>query len=411
MVETMRYIDFVDLNYMPSNDDVICDFHVEPFGTGLKEAAGGVAAESSIGTWTELTTMRRYVEKLHATTFRIEGNEVKIAYPIQLFEPGNMANILSSIAGNVFGLRALKNLRLNDIQLPRRLVRSFPGPKYGISGVRRLLGVKDRPLVGTIIKPKLGLRTKDHAKVAYEAWAGGCDIVKDDENLSSQTFNPFKRRLVETLACRDKAEKETGEKKVYMINVTAETDEMIRRAKFLEQHGGEYAMVDILTCGFSALQTLRNRDLDLILHAHRAGHAAFTKNSHHGINMRVIAKVARVIGVDQLHVGTVVGKMFETREEVVGNCGVLKNELYGLKAVLPVASGGLHPRLVPSLAKIFGRDFVIQAGGGIHGHEDGTFSGAKAMRQAVDAVMKRVSLQKYAESHEELKKSLKTWRR
>lgn len=406
----MRYIDFVNLNYRPNVDDVICDFHLEPLGMPLKEAAGGVAAESSIGTWTELTTMRRYVEKLHATTFQIEGNEIRIAYPIQLFEPGNMANILSSIAGNVFGLRAIKNLRLNDVQLPRRLVKSFHGPKYGVAGVRRLLRVKDRPLVGTIIKPKLGLKTKDHAEVAYEAWAGGCDIVKDDENLSNQTFNPFKRRLLETLRCRDKAEKETGEKKVYMVNVTAETNEMIRRAKFVEQNGGEYAMIDILTCGFSALQTLRNRDFNLVLHAHRAGHATFTKSHYHGINMLVIAKLVRIIGVDQLHVGTVVGKMYETKDEVIENCKALRSELYGLKTVLPVASGGLHPGLVPSLFKIFGRDFVIQAGGGIHGHVDGTFSGAKAMRQAVDAVIKGIPLQEYAESHEELKKSLETWR-
>ena len=406
----MRYIDFVNLDYKPEVDDVICDFHVEPLGIELDEAAGGVAAESSIGTWTELTTMKRYVEKLHATVFQIQGNDVKIAYPIQLFERGNMANILSSVAGNVFGLKALENLRLNDIHLPRKLARSFHGPKYGIAGVRRLLRVRDRPLVGTIIKPKLGLRTADHAKVAYEAWAGGCDIVKDDENLSSQGFNPFKRRVVETLRLRDKAERETGEKKVYMVNVTAETEEMIRRAKFVERNGGEYVMVDILTCGFSALQTLRNKDFDLIMHAHRAGHAAFTKNPRHGINMKVIARLARIIGVDQLHVGTVVGKMHETKEEVLDNCRVLQDDLYGLKPVLPVASGGLHPGLVPSLYDIFGKDFVIQAGGGIHGHEDGTLSGARAMRQAVDASMKGVSLQEYAESHEELKKSLRTWR-
>jgi ribulose-bisphosphate carboxylase large chain len=405
----MRYIDFVNLSYRPKNDDVICDFHLEPLGMGLKEAAGGVAAESSIGTWTELTTMRRYVEKLHATTFAIKGNEIRIAYPVELFEPGNMPNILSSIAGNVFGLRALKNLRLNNVQFPRRLVKSFHGPKYGIAGIRRLLRIRDRPLVGTIIKPKLGLRTRDHAEVAYEAWAGGCDLVKDDENLSSQKFNPFRQRLTKTLRSRDKAERETGERKMYMVNVTAETDEMIRRARFVEQNGGEYAMVDILTCGFSALQTLRNRDLNLVLHAHRAGHAAFTKNPNHGINMRVIASVARIIGVDQLHVGTVVGKMYETRQEVIENCNALKSELFGMKTALPVASGGLHPRLVPALIKLFGKDFAIQAGGGIHGHDDGTFSGAKAMRQAVDATIKRIPLQEYAESHEELRKSLQTW--
>jgi ribulose-bisphosphate carboxylase large chain len=405
----LKYVDFVDQSYKPKTTDLLCDFYVEPEGISLMEAAGGVAAESSVGTWTELTTIKPYVEKLAARVFSIKGNNIQIAYPIELFEPGNMPNILSSVAGNVFGLRALRNLRLNDVILPRELVQSFKGPKYGIDGIRELLGVKDRPLVGTIIKPKLGLKTKDHAKVAYDAWVGGCDVVKDDENLSSQRFNPFDDRVVETLEMRDRAEEETGEKKVYMVNITSETEEMLKRAQFVKDHGGRYLMIDILTCGFSALQTLREHNFGLVIHAHRAGHAAFTKNPLHGVSMKVIAKVARIIGVDQLHVGTVVGKMSETREEVKENCEALKTELYGIKEVLPVASGGLYPGLVPALMGFFGKDFVIQAGGGIHGHTDGTVSGAKAMRQAVDATLQGVSLKEYALTHKELQEALNIW--
>jgi ribulose-bisphosphate carboxylase large chain len=375
----------------------------------MNEAVGAVGAESSIGTWTELTTVKPYVERLAAHVFTIEGNKVRIAYPSELFEPGNMPNILSSVAGNIFGLRTLKNLRLIDIQFPPELMKSFKGPKYGVKGIRKLLKVYDRPLVGTIIKPKLGLKTADHAKVAYDAWSGGCDIVKDDENLSSQRFNPFEERLTKTLESRDRAQEETGEKKVYMVNVTAETREMLRRAELVLEHGGEYVMIDILTCGFAALQTFREQDFDLVIHAHRAGHAAFTKSSRHGISMRVIAEAARMVGVDQLHVGTVVGKMFETREEVEENCEALKMTMNGLKPVLPVASGGLHPGLVPALIKILGKDLVIQAGGGIHGHRDGTVSGAKAMRQAVDATLQGITLTQYAAKHNELKAALEIW--
>jgi len=405
----LRYIDFVNLDYTPKETDVVCTFRIEPAGISMKEAAGGVAAESSVGTWTELTTVKPYIDKLAARVFNIEGNIAKIAYPQELFEPGNMPNILSSIAGNVFGLRALENLRLIDIDFPSKLVKSFKGPKFGIEGIRRLLKVYDRPLVGTIIKPKLGLKTADHAKVAYEGWIGGCDIVKDDENLSSQSFNPFEERVAKTLEARDRAEKETGEKKVYMVNITAETEQMLKRAELVLDHGGEYVMVDILTCGFAALQTLRNQDFKLVIHAHRAGHAAFTKNPKHGISMKVIAKVARMIGVDQLHVGTVVGKMFETKDEVRENCEALKTEMSGLKPVLPVASGGLHPGLVPSLMELFGKDFVIQAGGGIHGHSGGTVAGAKAMRQAVDATLQGVPLKEYGRTHKELETALRIW--
>jgi ribulose-bisphosphate carboxylase large chain len=405
----LRYVDFVDLSYKPKTTDLICDFYVEPEGISLKEAAGGVAAESSVGTWTELTTIKPYVEKLAARVFSIAGNNFRVAYSRELFESDNMPNILSSVAGNVFGLRALKNLRLNDIHFPNELVRSFKGPKYGISGIRKLLNVHDRPFVGTIIKPKLGLKTADHAKVAYDAWVGGCDIVKDDENLSNQSFNPFNDRIEATLEMRDRAEKETGEKKVYMANITAETEEMLKRAQFVKDHGGRYVMIDILTCGFSALQTLRDHDFGLVIHAHRAGHAAFTKNPKHGISMKVIVKIVRIIGVDQLHVGTVVGKMSETKEEVSENREACTTELGGLKKVLPVASGGLYPGLVPALMKFFGNDFVIQAGGGIHGHPDGTVFGAMAMRQAVDATLQGVSLKEYAKNHNELQEALNIW--
>ena len=194
-----------------------------------------------------------------------------------------------------------------------------------------------------------------------------------------------------------------------MANVTAETETMLKRAQFIKDHGGKYLMVDILTCGFSALQTLRDHNFGLVIHAHRAGHAAFTKNPKHGISMKVLAKVVRIIGVDQLHIGTVIGKMSETKKEVLENLEAVTSELGGLKKVLPVASGGLYPGLVPDLMKFFGNDFVIQAGGGIHGHTDGTISGAKAMRQAVDATLQKVSLKEFSKNHKELQEALKIW--
>lgn len=400
----MKYTDYVDTDYKPKRSDLVCDFYVEPLRASIKEAAGAVAAESSIGTWTEIGA-KKYVTKLAAKVFEMRGSKIRVAYPIELFEPRNMPNILSSVAGNVFGMKIVKNLRLNDIKIPEKLARSFKGPKHGIKGIRKLLCIKKRPLVGTIIKPKLGLNTDDHAQKAFDAWFGGCDIVKDDENLASQKFNQFKRRLEKTLSMREKAERMTGERKVYMINVTAETKEMLRRAKLVKRCGGEYVMVDIITVGWSALQTLREQDLGLVLHAHRAGHAALTKNPEHGISMKVIAKISRIIGIDQLHVGTVVGKMSETREEVLENCSAIKDRMYGIKPCLPVASGGLHAGMVPELVRIFGNDFVIQAGGGIHSL--GTVAGAKSMRQALEAAMRGIPLKEYAKSHKELGIALK----
>lgn len=419
----MKYEDYVDLSYKPSKKDLICEFYLESQGHhDLRRTAGGVASESSIGTWTETVTTKKYMQNLAATVFSMKkinnkAANIKIAYPNDLFELGNMPNIMSSIAGNVFGMKDIANLRLNDIIFPENIVKSFKGPKYGIDGIRKILSVKDRPLIsvktrpliGTIVKPKLGLNTHDHALVAYKAWLGGCDIVKDDENLSSQKFNKFEARLKETVKLKEKAEKETGEKKIYMINVTAETKEMLRRAKLTQDYGNEYVMVDIITTGWSALQTLRNENLNLVLHAHRAGHAAFDKNVKHGINMKVIARLTRMIGLDQLHIGTAVGKMFETHEEVLENRKALVEPFYGLKKVMPVASGGLQPLMIPELYKIFGKDVILQFGGGIHGHPLGTLAGAKAARQALEATMQGKSLGAYAKAkgYIELKAALR----
>ncbi|MCD4740125.1 type III ribulose-bisphosphate carboxylase [archaeon] len=409
---------FIDLTYQPSKTDLVALFRVEPaFGVEMDEACGAVAAESSVGTWTKVSTSTKKIMDKRARVFEINGKYCKIAYPSELFEGGNMPQILSSVAGNIFGMNVVENLRLEDIHFPPKLDKTFPGPKYGIPGIRKILKVKKRPLVGTIVKPKIGLDWKEHAKIAYEAWIGGCDIVKDDENLTSQVFNPFEKRVIETLRMRDKAEKETGEKKVYMPNISAETIEMLDRGEFVKDHGGRYIMVDIITCGWSGLQTVREANLGII-HAHRAMHAAITRNKTHGVSMLTVAKCARMVGVDQLHIGTAVGKMDGGVQEVEaidreielsfirekGASHLLAEEWGKMKPVFAVASGGVHPGMIPKIMKIMGNDVIIQLGGGIHGHPKGTRAGAKAARAAVESTVARFPLDqvKVPELHEAL---------
>ena len=404
-------MEYIDLDHNP-RDEVICRFYVEPNNISLEDACSHIAGESSIGTWTELSTMKPEIAgklKPHVYSLDQESGLVDISYPVDLFEPGNMPQILSSIAGNIYGMKAVENLRLVDFSFPSSLAESFMGPRYGIEGVREILGVVDRPLIGTIVKPKVGLSSREHSEVAYNSWVGGCDIVKDDENLTNQEFNPFQDRIIATLEARDAAQDETGERKIYMPNVTAESNEMTERAEFVKGEGGRYVMVDIVTSGFSAVQTLRGLDSDLVLHAHRAMHAALTRNKRHGLSMKALAKMARFVGVDQLHIGTVVGKMEGDREEVEDIKNAITEELYGIKPVFPVCSGGLHPGSISELVSILGQDIIIQAGGGVHGHPDGTKAGAKALRQSLDAVMQKVSLKEYALSHPELSRALEKW--
>ncbi|MEK7092767.1 MAG: RuBisCO large subunit C-terminal-like domain-containing protein, partial [Patescibacteria group bacterium] len=313
---TSEKFHFIDLKYKPK-DDLICLFKIQPNKISMEKAANTVALESSVGTWTDVEKGKEdYVEKIKARVFSIKGNYVKIAYPHELFESNNAPNILSSIAGNIFGMKAVKNLRLEDVSFPKSVLKGFKGPKFGIEGIRKIMKIPTRPLIGTIIKPKLGLNTKHHAQSAYESWIGGCDIVKDDENLSSQKFNEFKERIARTLEKSYMAEEKTGEKKGYLVNVTAETNEMIKRAQLVQDLGGKYVMIDILTSGWAALQTLRQANFKLAIHAHRAMHAAFDRNPEHGISMMVLADFARLIGVDQLHIGTGIGKLEGSIQDV-----------------------------------------------------------------------------------------------
>jgi len=421
-----KYSGYMQHGYTPSKSDIVCLYRIKPaHGISMEQAAEAVAAESSIGTWTEVATMSPKIQGMGAKVFEMKGNFIKIAYPLELFEPGNMPQIWSSIAGNIFNMKDVECLRLEDAHWPRQIVHSFRGPKFGITGIRKMLRVKARPLCGTIVKPKLGLDEIGHAKTAYEAWMGGIDIVKDDENLTSQPFNHFQKRVIETLKLKEKAEKETGEKKVYMPNVSAETNEMLKRANFVRQIGGDslYMMVDILTVGWAGLQTLReeNEKLNLVMHAHRAMHGALTRNKEHGISMLFIADTVRMIGVDQLHIGTAVGKMMETKSEVKSveeeieqgfvkpHGHRLQENWHGVKPVFAVCSGGLHPGHVPPLMKNLGKDIIIQAGGGVHGHPGGTRAGAKALRQSIDAIMQGKSLAEYGKTHRELAIAIRKW--
>lgn len=416
---------FLDLKYKPKKTDVICQYKITPAkGYTLKKVSEEVAGESSIGTWTNIGTMNKKVaEKLAPKIYYISEKEkrARIAYPIELFELGNVPEILSSIGGNIYGMKAVDGLMWEDLRIPEKMLKSFKGPRYGIYGLRKLMKIPKRPLMGTIIKPKVGLDEKNHARVAYEAWIGGCDVVKDDENLTSQNFNNFKKRFLLTIKACEEAEKKTGEKKVYLINCTAESEEMKKRIKFVEKNGGNYIMLDILTLGWGALQTARNFT-KLPIHAHRAGHAMYDRNPEHGMSMEVIAQLARMVGVDTLHIGTIYGKMTGDKKEVLHiqeeietrftpqTKKNLEQKWYNVKPVLGVASGGVYPGIVPKMLEAMGNNIVIQAGGGVHGHPDGTIAGAKAMRQAIDAFMKGKSLKEYSNKHEELKKALEHWK-
>ncbi|MEF8757719.1 MAG: type III ribulose-bisphosphate carboxylase [Halobacteriales archaeon] len=415
MVTGIEYDDFIERDYRPGEDELVCDFFIDPAeGMSVEDAASRVASESSNGTWAALQVDENELTDLGATAFDVEetpaGAEIRIAYPPALFEAGSMPQILSCVAGNIMGMKAVDTIRLRDCDWPPAVVEGFPGPQFGAAVATGKLDAGDRPVLATVPKPKVGLSTDEHVRVARDAWRGGVDLLKDDENLTDQAFNPFEERVERALAAAREVTEETGERKDYLVNITADAEEMVRRAEFVHQQGGGFVMIDVITTGWGAVQTVREHteNLDLAIHAHRAMHAAFDRLESHGVSMRVLAQIARLVGVDHLHTGTAnLGKL--ANEDTVGINDWLRSDLYGLNDVVPVASGGLHPGIVDTLLEAVGPDVIVQAGGGIHGHPDGTHAGAKALRQAVDASVASVGLHDYAEDHPELATALEEW--
>ena len=427
---------YVDKGYEPNKKrDIIAVFRITPAeGYSIEAVAGGVAAESSTGTWTTLYPWyeeERWAD-LSAKAFEFhdmgDGSWiVKIAYPFHAFEEANLPGLLASIAGNVFGMKRAKALRLEDLYFPEKLIREFSGPAFGIEGVRKMLDIKDRPIYGVVPKPKVGYSPEEFEKLATDLLMNGADYMKDDENLTSPWYNRFEQRAEIIAKIIEKVENETGEKKTWFANITSNLPEMEERIEILADLGLKHAMVDVVITGWGALQYIRDlaADYGLAIHGHRAMHAAFTRNPYHGISMFVLAKLYRLIGIDQLHVGTAgAGKLEGGKWDVIQNARILRESVYkpdendvfhleqkfyGIRAAFPTSSGGLHPGNLPMVFDALGTDIVIQLGGGTLGHPDGPAAGARAIRQAIDAYMQGIPLDEYAKSHKELARALEKW--
>ncbi len=391
---------------------VICDYRVTT-GLSMEKAANSIAAEQSTGTWTDLTTTtQKIVDNYGAKVLSIEGDMTRIAYPVEDFsiEVGGIPQILSVIAGNLFGLESIGKLRLEDVFFPKCIQEMYRGPKFGVDGLRKILDRPEKPLVGTIVKPKIGLPPKETAAYVYEAGAGGLTNSKDDETLVDQKFCPIEDRTVAVAEALDRLASE-GHQMVHAINISTNGDKILELAEKAQSWGAKQLMVDVITCGFAAVQALaEDPSIKVPIHVHRTMHGALTRDPLHGISMLPITKLVRMCGGDALHIGTLgVGKMS-------GNAGADLNNLHacldpcgGYKTVMPVCSGGVYPGMVGKMVQASGKTVQIQAGGGVAGHPGGVRKGAMAMCQAVDAAFNDIPVQEYAKDHEELRIALEMW--
>jgi len=379
---------FWDSDYEPKDTDILCAFRITPQeGVDAIEAAAAVAGESSTATWTVVWTDRlTQYEHYQAKAYQVDevpgtpGQYIAlIAYDIDLFEEGSIANLTSSIIGNVFGFKALKALRLEDMRIPLHYVKTFRGPPHGIVMEREYLDKFGRPLIGATTKPKLGLSAKNYGRVVYEALRGGLDFTKDDENINSQPFMRWRDRFLYSQEAVSRAVGQTGEVKGHYMNVTAATmEDMYERAEFAKEIGSPIIMMD-LTIGYTAMTSMSNwsRANGMLLHLHRAGHGTYTRQKTHGVSFRVIAKWCRLLGVDHIHAGTVVGKLEGDPNMIRGYYDVLRQRynvanpetgIYfdqdwgSMPAVMPVASGGIHAGQMYQLLHYLGEDVILQFG-------------------------------------------------
>ena len=392
---------------------VVCKYRVTT-DLPMEKAAEAIAAEQSTGTWTGISTLNDEVfTKYAAKVTAIDGDMVTIAFPEEDFSirVGAVPQILSVISGNLYGLSALKGVRLEDVEFPKGILKQYKGPKFGDAGLREILHRPEKPLVGTIVKPKIGLSPKDTAKYIYEAGSGGLTNGKDDETLVDQAFCPIEDRTKAVAEALDKL-KEEGHHMVHAINISTNGQDVRELAEDVQKWGASQLMIDVLTCGYGAIQAVaEDPKIKVPIHVHRTMHAAMTKDPTNGISMRVIAKLVRMCGGDALHIGTLgVGKMEGAITEGKQNQLACQSDDVPYKKVMPVCSGGMYPGIVPAVIKAAGtNNLQIQAGGGVAGHPEGVRAGAMAMCQAVDSAFEGVDIEKYAETHHELKLALDRW--
>lgn len=335
---------------------------------------------------------------------------VTISFPVANVG-ANLATLAATVAGNLYDLGEATGLRLDTIRLPGAFRNRFALPKRGIAGTRALTGVAHGAIVGSIIKPNVGLSTDDTASLVARLSAAGLDFIKDDEVCADPDHAPLAARIPAVMAAVRAHRDKTGKSVMVAFNITDETDAMRRHADLIAREGGTCAMVSLNWCGFSAIETLR-ASTDLALHGHRNGFGAFSRHPLLGISFQAYQTLWRLAGVDHMHVHGVQGKFAQDDEEVISSARDCVTALTdgGDDRVMPAFSSGQWAGTVPATFEAIGHtDVMFLSGGGIMAHPGGPAAGVVSIRQAWEAVADGQSLTDAARSHRELRQALETF--
>ena len=334
--------------------------------------------------------------------------EADIAFPFDAI--GTDLSALMTIAiGGVYSIKGFTGIRIIDMKLPEAFGKAWPGPQFGVAGSRRLTGVHDRPIIGTIIKPALGLRPHETAALVKDVIDADVDFVKDDEKLMSPVYSPLQERVKAIMPMILEREQKTGRKVMYAWGISAtDPDEMMRSHDIVLKAGGNCAVININSIGFGGMAFLRKRS-GLVLHAHRNGWDVLTRHPGLGMDFKVWQQFWRLLGVDQFQINGIRVKYWEPDESFVESFKAVSTPMFGADdCPLPVAGSGQWGGQAHDTYERTGRtlDLMYLCGGGIVSHPGGPGAGVKAVKQAWEAAVNGIALATYAREHKELAQSI-----
>lgn len=390
-------------------------------------AAAVLAGEQSSGTFTAVPgeteeLKQRFAARVESVEFletvstpAIPGSEskdnqyhraiVKVSWSIENFGY-NLPVLISSLQGNLYEIRQFTGLKLMDIDIPESYANHFSGPKFGIAGCRKLTDVQNRPLIGTIIKPSVGLTPQQTATLVGTLAEAGIDFIKDDELLSSTANSPFNERVDEVMNVINRFADKTGKKIMYAFNISGETDEMLARYEKVVNTGGTCAMISINSVGVAGTKKICDQGV-LAIHGHRNGWGMLTRHPLFGIDFRAYQKLWRLAGVDQLHVNGIQNKFWESDDSVVASIEACLKPMLGGYEVLPVVSSGQWGgQASETYRRTKTTDLLYMAGGGILAHPMGPAAGVTALQQAWQAAVDGLDIEGAAKIYPEFAKSV-----
>jgi len=329
---------------------------------------------------------------------------IEVSWPLENMGI-NLPNLMATVAGNLFELSQFSGLRLLDIHVPESYSSNYPGPQFGIDGTRRLTDVYSRPIIGTIIKPSVGLTPEQTAEQTKTLVNAGLDFLKDDELMGDSPHSPFVKRVDAVMNVINEAAERTGRKAMFAFNVSGDLDDMLKRHDYVQEKGGTCVMVSLNWIGISALAKLRKHS-NLPIHGHRNGWGLMSRSPHIGVDFTAFQKIWRLAGADHLHTNGLRNKFCEPDNSVIASIKACQKKQFGCNVMPVISSGQWAGQAVDTFAAIGNTDLMYVCGGGIVAHPDGIAAGVRSVSQAWEAAMNGDSLENYAGQHPELQTAL-----